>query len=153
MQNIVSIVDTLPHHLRELAANIRHEDEREILAFGLSPNKALWRSYKASIYTKTALIDGKVAGVWGVAGTFMGDVGEPWFITTHEIKKISPLRIARDYMREVQKMLEMFDKFENFVDARYDSAIRLLDIAGFTLYDASPLEENGYLFRKFEMRK
>lgn len=149
--SIITIVDTVPWHLRELAANIQPEDERELLAIGLTPPKALWRSYKSSIYCKTALLDGRVAAVWGAAGTFLSDSGCPWLLTSREIRNISSLRIARDYQREVHKMLDIFQKLENYCDARYTAAIRLLDIVGFNIEDPSPLGENRQLFRKFKM--
>ncbi len=146
---LITIMPTLPWHLRELAANLRVEDENEIVAFGFTPSQALWRSYKASLFRKTALIDGKVAAAWGICGKFMGETGAPWLLTTSEVKKVSPLKFTRIYQQEVKEMLKLFPKLENYTIASYTAAIRLLDIVGFKLDEPEPMGGNNALYRKF----
>lgn len=148
----VHIVDTTPEHVREIAKSLRPEDRQEIEAFGFPTNKALWRSYKSSILRKTALIDGKVAAIWGVGGTPLGNgEGCPWLMTSPLVEKVSPLRFARVYQEEVLKMLEIFPHLVNYVDSQYTKAIRLLDIIGFRIGEPEPVGPKGGLFRKFEI--
>ena len=130
-----------------LRANLREEDLAECLGFGVSIQKALWISYKGSLVRKTAYVDGELAACWGVGGVFLGRVGNPWLLTTPAAKNISPLRFARIYQMEVMAMLKMFSRLENFVDARYDAAIRLLEIIGFTVEEPEKLG-NG-VYRRF----
>jgi len=144
----ILIVPTIPAHLRELAANLRKEDEKEILAFGRKVHHVLWRSYKSSLMRRTAFIDGKLAACWGCAGELLGSQGIPWLLTTPEVKKISPLKFARIYQQEVTEMLGMFPKLVNYVDPDYTASIRMLDIMGFKVSDSELIL--GVLVRKFE---
>lgn len=151
MSNInITIVPTVPAHLRELATNLRPEDYSEIIALG-SPERTLWKSYKGSILRKTALIDGKVAACWGVGGAILGSVGQPWLLTSPEVKKVSPLKFVRIYQIEVLDMLRVFPKLANYCASEYTSAIRLLDIVGFKLGEPEMIQ--GTLMRKFEKER
>ncbi len=150
----ISILQTIPQHLRELAKNLRKEDAAEILALGISPEKALWRSYKNSVYRKTAIINGKVAACWGVCGQMFGSYGIVWLLTSDAVKEISPLKFARLYQKEVNTMLQIFPEMGNYVDSRYSSAIRLLEIVGFNVNKQKErVGESGELFRKFKIER
>lgn len=147
----IEIIPTERRHLWELAENLRENDEKEIMGFGFSNRRVLWQSYRQSIFSRTALIDGKVAAIWGVGGVLMGDTGRPWLLTSPESLKVSPLRFARIYRREVQKMLKLFPNLENFVDSTYNQAVRLLEIVGFKLDEPQPIGKTGAMFRRFKM--
>lgn len=147
---VVEIVPTTPQHLRELAPNLREEDKAEILAFGLSLEKALWRSYKSSVMRRTALIDGEVAATWGVCGHFLGTVGAAWLLTGKAVNKVSPLKFTRIYQEEVKEMLRLFPSLCNIVDANHSAAIRLLSIVGFKLHPPEVMGKRGKLFIRFE---
>lgn len=148
---VVTIVTTAPSHIRKLKENLRPEDANEILRLGTTISKVLWYSYKNSVLSKTALIDGVVAACWGVGGIFLGKVGQPWLMTTPEIKRVSPLKFARVYQQEVIEMLRLFPKLENYVDAEYTAAVRLLEIIGFTINDPESIADAMY--RKFWMAR
>ncbi len=144
----VEIVLSTAAHMRELKDSLREKDRQEIEAFGFSSSKGLWRSYKQGLRNRTAFIDGKVAAMWGVGGVYMGSVGQPWLLTSPEVYKISPLRFARLYQKEVLHMLELFPRLMNYVSADYDEAVRLLSITGFEI---GPIVKFGNgLYRKFE---
>lgn len=145
------IVPTIPEHIIELRETIRDEDRREIESYGFSCEKGLWRSYKRSLMTRTGLINGKVAAVWGCGGVYMGTVGAPWLMTAHCIKQLSPLKIARIYQKEVYEMLEMFPLLENWVQSSYTESIRLLTICGFSV--GEPEKLGNSMFRKFSMER
>lgn len=147
----IEILTTTPVHLRMLAEVLRPEDRQEILAFGASPEKGLWRSYRSSVLRKTAFVDGQIAAIWGLRGKFMGSTGQPWLLTSHAVHKISPLKFTRIYQQEVKQMLDLFPKLMNVVDASYISAIRLLDIVGFKIHEPEPWGTKGELYRKFEI--
>lgn len=140
----IVIVPATPAHIRELSQTIREKDRAEIENYGFSCAKGLWRSYKQGLNNQTALINGKVAACWGVCGVYLGDVGQPWLLTSEEVYKISPLRFARIYQREVYAMLEVFSRLENYVCASYPEAIRLLSIIGFTIGEPEKLGNGNY---------
>lgn len=149
----VHIVETHPVHLQELTLSLRPADRAEAEAYGFPTNKVLWRSYKNSIMRKTAIIDGRVAAVWGVSGVPLGDVGEPFLATSDVVDKISPLRFCRIYQEEVLKMLQIFPHLVNYVDSQYTKAVRLLDIVGFRIDEPLPFGPHGALFCKFSMER
>lgn len=144
---VISIIDSHGPHTVALKDNLRPEDVNEIIRFGVTVKHALWYSYKNSLIRKTALIDGKVAAMWGCTGTFLGKVGIPWLLTAPEVRNISPLKFTRIYQQEVVKMLRMFQRLENYVDAEYASAVRLLEIIGFTVEEPQKIGLGFY--RKF----
>lgn len=146
----IEIVETTAGHIRELADTLRENDKKEMEAAGnFSIMKRLWKSYKMSNLKNTALIDGKVAAIWGCGGTLLGTEGHPWLITSYEVEKISPLKFARIYKREVDKMLNIFPYLVNYVWAPYDEAVRLLMIVGFDL--GEPENIGNGMFRRFSM--
>lgn len=151
MSPVIKIVDTTPAHVRTLAQTLRPQDRHEIEVYGFPTNKALWRSFKGSILRRTALIDGEVAAIWGVGGVPLSNEGQPFLMTSDAVDRISPLRFVRIYQNEVLKMLQLFPRLVNYVDAAYDKAVRLLDIVGFRIGDPEPIGPNGALFRKFEI--
>lgn len=144
------IIPTTAAHIRELRETIREADKREIEAYGFTCAKGLWRSYKQGLMNRTALIDGQVAAVWGVGGTYLGATGQPWLLTAEAIKKISPLKFARYYQREVHKMLKLFPELVNYVDNDYPEAIRLLQIVGFEI--GEPEKRGAGVYRKFSLK-
>lgn len=145
----VQIVNSVPVHTRQLTKTLRDNDKLEAIRAGLDVNKAVWDSYHPALYRKTALIDGRVAAMWGVRGTPLGITGVPYLITGTEVQKVSPLRFAKIYIQEVQHMKKLFPVLENYVDAGYTGAVRMLLLAGFTL--KGPVLLNDHLFFKFTM--
>lgn len=146
---MLEIISTIPAHLQELAFNMREADKKEVMGFGVTPIQALDLSYNGSLYSKTALINDKVAACWGCAGIFLGYSAKPWLLTSDEVYKISPIRFARIYKEEVFQMSELFLRLENYVDCEYTAAIRLLEISGFKISEPEPIGKAGKLYRKF----
>ena len=148
----IEIVQSTHEHVRMLSQVMCEQDMREVEALGLSPQKALWRSYKGSICRETAFVNGQIAAMWGVSGNPMGLQGAPWLLTSNVSKTVSPVAFAFIYRRSVRGMLELFPTLENWVDASYTEAVRLLQIIGFELGEPEPLGPKGALFRKYIMR-
>ena len=146
----VEIVSTTLAHIRELNANLREADRKEIEVYGMSAKKGVWLSYKTGLGNKTGLINGRVAACWGCGGAYLGRVGRPWLLSTDQVYKISPLKFARIYQKEVRKMLKLFPVLVNWVADDYEEAKRLLQIVGFTLGEPEQLGAGGW-YRKFSM--
>lgn len=147
----VSIVPTLPSHIDRLGRSLRANDEREITCLGLNPHRMLWRSYRVALWRETVLIDGEVAAIGGVGGTALGIVGRPWMLTSPIAETISPLSFVRIFKQEVAQMLQLFPVLTNYVHAEYQGAVRLLELAGFTLDEPVPFGSPGVLFRRFHL--
>src|ERR1700744_4738433 len=111
----IKIIDTIPAHIRELSINMKSDSAETALKLGMTPGQALWRSYKQSIYCKSAFIDGKLCAIWGLGGELYGEIGLPWLIMTEDVEQY-PFRVAFIYKRELKKMLELFPCVEDYVD-------------------------------------
>lgn len=148
----LAIVTTEPKHIRELAGNLRDQDREEIIAFGMTPHKALWRSYRQAMMSRTALVDDAVAAVWGVSGCPFGKVGRIWLLTSPASERVKTA-FVREGKAEITDMLAIYDELRGYVDARYYRAIRLLDVLGFAISGAFPFGPLGAPFRQFTIRR
>lgn len=142
---VVSIVDTVPDHIRSIVGDLRKKDESEIRLLGFEPRRALFYCYRNAIYRKTGMIDNKPAAMWGAVGTPFSVVGRPYLITSNLVTRISPILFAKIYSREARVMKSLFPILENFVDANYDESIRLLSLAGFEIGDSVTLNDQKFL--------
>lgn len=144
----ISLVTTTLDHIQELSKTLRDQDKQECLRLGFEPEKALYYSFKHAVIKRTGLINGKVAAIWGVTGTPLGITGQPYLVTSNEILKISPFKFARFYRKEVQAFNIIFPILENYVDASYIGAIRMLKVAGFKINTTDPfITETGKFFK------
>lgn len=140
----VSVLDDV----EKLSKTIRVKDRKEAEALGMSAEKALYLTFKHGLLRRTAFIDGEVAAMWGVTGTPFSLVGIPYLVTGELSEKITPLEFCRIYKKEVEVMNGLFPILENYVDASYTEAVRLLKITGFEL---TPEVINNHHFYKFKM--
>lgn len=145
----VRIVESSPWHVRDLGQNLREGDYREGLALGYKPANLLFYSYRQGLMRRTAFVDGQIAAMWGVAGIPMGLVGRPYLITSPACEEISPIRFVSIYRKEVVEMGKLFPLLENYVDSSYIKAVRMLELAGFTIDEPIPLGPIGSLFNRF----
>lgn len=146
--SMIEITQTLPSHIEELADNLREADAKEITCFGISIREALAESNRHAQMSKTALVNGVVAGIWGLNGIILGDVGQPWLLTS-PICDQYPLQFVLLYRQEVRKMLEMYPRLENIVDNSYTRAVKVLELVGFKLGEPQPMGHTGAMFRSF----
>jgi hypothetical protein len=140
------IVDATVEHVRSLGGRLRTEDALEITSLGETPRSALWHSFRGSPFRRTVLVDGKVAGMWGVHGDLMGERGTPWFLTAPEIERI-PVFVVKQGRQEVARMLRIYPHLSNYVLASYCRAVRFISLLGFTVEDATLIR--GVPFRRF----
>lgn len=144
------IIDSEEQHCKELTDTLRQEDRLEAIHSGLEPQEAVQYCFLRGVYRKTALVNEKVAAMWGVIGTPLGNTGTPYLITGTEALKTSPIRFAKIYLEEARIMNKLFPVLQNYVDMKYHGAVRLLLIAGFNL--TGPEMINGNPFYKFTMK-
>lgn len=147
-----TITDTTPEHIRLLGDSLRAGDRHEITCMGLSPRKALWRSYRQSIRRRTGIVDGQIAACWGLGGGFLDDVGQPWLMTSPAIEKIK-MSFAREARAEVHSMLEIYPRLEGYVAASYGQACGFLRFLGFELGNPIEIGAGRELFYMYRMER
>ena len=136
-------------HVKELIKTLRQRDLEEASALGVDPEKALFYSYRHASYRKTALIDGVVSAMWGVQGSLVGNYGYPYLVTGHLVESIPARRFINIYLDEVQQMRKIFPYMENYVDANYKGAVKMLKLAGFKLENPQTYGPLNKLFQRF----
>lgn len=145
---MIEVVPSTLDHVKELSLSMRQSDRDELIKLGVNPHDGLSLSYEFSVIRKTALFEDKVVAMWGVFGTPTGMTGQPYLLTSPLIEDISVFKLARIYKNEVSQMKKLFPVLQNYVDASYTGAVRMLKIAGFIL---EPVTLNGNEFYKFTM--
>lgn len=148
---MIEILNCTNKDIRDIAKILRRQDEEEVLGLGMAPLKACFYAYRNSVYRKTGFINGGIAACWGVSGTPLSLVGRPWLVTTDKVYDIPPIKFAKIYKKEALNMLRLFPVLENYVDARYLGAVRMLEIAGFVLKEQVVF--NTVPFIRFEMKE
>jgi hypothetical protein len=144
----VRIVPAEPRHISHLGKRLRAEDRAELQAMGIGCCKALWQSYRHSIFSRVALVDGELAAAWGMAGCPLGRVGQPWLLTAEPVER-AKVAFVREAREEVAKMLSICPSLYGYVDARYRKAIRLLEMLGFEVDEPFPYGTQGASFRRY----
>lgn len=148
---VVVVEETRGAHCPVLCANLRAGDRRECEDAGLAPRRAIYRSYRNSLYARTVFFDGDMAGMFGLGGGALSDTGSPWLFTTPAVER-NPFAFLRCARAFVDEMLTIKPMLENFVSANYPEACRFLRALGFELSEPQPYGVKGAPFRKFSMR-
>ena len=145
------IVDGTYAHVIELRANLRKEDAYEMASVN-TVRRNMARAFKKSLYVKSVISDNKVIAMWGMAGTLLGDEGNPWFLTAPEIEKF-PVSMVREGRRVVAEMLEIRPFLQNYIWDGHKKAVKFVSMLGFSLGPPNLVFPNGDLYRRIWMRR
>ena len=146
------IVRAEPRHVMAMVGQLRAGDAAEVSAAGATQSRALWRSYRKSIISRAALVDGEMAAIWGVAGCPLGTVGATWLLTTPTVEK-AKIAFIREARLEVAWMLEIFPELRGICDARYGRALRLLTAHGFKVGSMVEVGDDRVPFMEYSARR
>lgn len=138
--------------IRALGTMMRADDAAEAAGLGLNPRRALWRTYRSSLWSKTAIIDGEVGACFGMAGGMFSTTGQPWLVTAPAVERV-PISFVKEARKEIARMLTVRSRLENTVAADYHRAIRFLRVLGFMVYDPEPVSGTGALFCRYVMER
>lgn len=143
-----SIVPATIAHVHQLARVMREADAGEARGLGHDPRRLLRASFRSSLYSRTGFVGSSIAAMWGVSGDILSDTGMPWLVTAPIVETV-PLTFLRLAKSELENMLYLKPRLENYVIADYRGAVRLLEVLGFRLDDAAPYGARGVMFRRF----
>lgn len=139
------IVPAEYQHIRELVANLRAEDEKEMLCMGELPFKLIWRDWRNSKITRSVFIEDKIGAMWGVIGNILG-FGLVWMLTTKQIER-GPAIFLREVRNEVAEMLEYYPVLCANIHNDYVQAWKFFKLVGFEIAEPKPAP-NGELWRR-----
>jgi hypothetical protein len=146
----VEIVAASPVHIGTIASRMREADRRECEAMGRTPKDALRSGLRNSLWTLTAIVDGRPEAMFGVVPRSMVEsAGIAWFLGTDRIYGCGRSMLTKG--REVIALMRRtFSTLENVVSADNDRAIRLLKRWGFSVGDEVSVY-GGVAFLPFRM--
>lgn len=134
-----------------LVEKLREADRKEVSRLGFKdPLEALIYAFRHAIIKRTAFVDDEIAAMWGVCGVPLSIIGTPYLLTTPAVER-APLTFVKMFRAETEDLLHYFPILENYVDAEYTGAVKLLSLAGYTLEEPEPLVGNA-MFIKFHKR-
>lgn len=139
-------------HVLKLGDNLRAHDALEITSLGVTVRRALWASYRGSLYAKTLFVDGEIGAMAGLGGEALGNEGTPWLLTTAAVEAV-PIAFYKLAQAEIAHMLDMRPKLSNFVASHHTRSLRLLKGLGFTLEPERPFGPASALFRRFSLER
>jgi hypothetical protein len=147
-----SLVKATQAHVDALVANMRQADRDECAAFGLTPEQSLSKCLGVSRDTIAGLADDEVVAL---LGTFRSDqypdIAFVWLQSTTAADRHTKA-FARTSKRYVEDLKTKYSRIGNFVDARYEKAVKWIRWLGFEIYPAQPLGPLGVPFHWFEWR-
>lgn len=146
------ITPATPELIQAVASAMREADLAELAAGGYEdPEHALRLCVAASQHTGVLLYDGEPAVLMGVhVPSVIGNSCAPWLLSTAAVERY-PLSYTREMRKIVAMLAEHYGRLENYVDARYQRAVRWLGLIGFTvLGDEHAIDgPNGHRFLRF----
>jgi len=138
------IIEARHEHVWKLARRLREEDRVFAAAAGFAPRDLLFRMWRDSPYRRAAIIDGRVAALWGCYGTLLSPTAEAWLMTGPEVERL-PIASIKEARRELATMLENKVELLTAVEARSQRAIGFARILGFKLEPPQPSCLTGQL--------
>ena len=152
---IGEVITATRDHAIDMAPRMRPADCMEVYAASLqSPLCALDYGVCWSTLAWSWVVDGKIACMWGVGGingSMLDRTGIPWLLST-DIVEQHQKTFLRNYRPYLARMLTVHPVLENYVDARYETAIRWLRWLGFTISDPGAFGVEGQLFSHIELK-
>lgn len=119
-----------------LAAAMRAADAAECVAIGCTPLEGVVESMKRSLFSHTVEFDGQPAAIWGVVQDVGHlDVGMVWVLTSNVVDRHHN-RFWRTSVRVLRGLASVRPVLFNFIDARYEKALRWAARLGFEIQTA-----------------
>jgi hypothetical protein len=118
---------------------------------GYTPLEALTVSLDLSEIAFVLVLDGRVEAMWGVA-MVEGHPPQVWLLGSDALTS-HPLTLCRLARVEIRRLLEQYGALGNYVDERYETALRWARYLGFTVDAPEPFGPDGLPFCRIEMRR
>lgn len=133
-------VDNLIELLHDLEGLSDEEKER----FGFDSEEILLKVFNRSLFIDAAFVNGKIVGIWGIIGDYMGYNGRPWSLLSPAAEKY-PFRLTTHYRKVINKMAQLFPVLIDMVDIRHTKVLRMLKLMGFTFEEPRPFRNGLFI--------
>lgn len=137
-----------------LALTMRAEDRAEVWASQhLTPAEALEASLRHSVMAFTFEIIGMPAAMFGlIPGSIIGGRACVWLLTGEACDRI-PVTFLKLSRKMISRFLELYPVMENWIDARYERAVKWARLCGAEVEDAAPWGAEGLPFHHVVFRR
>lgn len=125
----IEVVDVSPLHIGPMIAAMEPSE----VASTPHPRRVLRAAVADSAYRRTALLDGRVAAMWGVTGPLAAATGHVWLLMSRAARAVPVkviLALVRDELAAVMATKTELVSFAPAADAR---ALRFMRFLGFAV--------------------
>lgn len=141
---VLTVVDTLPSHVRILGQNLRDRDMETARSAGEEAHRALWRIYRRSMMSKTIFVGDEIVAIFGCVGVILGRTAKPWMVASSFVEDY-PMRLSFCYRNELRNMLRYFLMLEDYIMVSDKKTIRLMKILGFKFDEPQLMNGINYM--------
>ncbi len=138
------IVPASPRHIRPLAKRLRAGACVALMDRGFDPRRALHDAFMGSHYCRAALVDGRVAAMWGLEGPLLGGAAKIWLALSEEVGHL-PVMIVREARRELAEIAAVYGGIEAAVLPEDQAAVRFASFLGFREHGERIPTGDGYV--------
>lgn len=79
---------------------MRSDGSAALDGYGFNPREGLRRAFRASVYARTAMVEGRPIAMWGIAGGILSDGAYVWLVLSDEVRRL-PKAIVREARAEL----------------------------------------------------
>ncbi len=152
-----AVVPAAPDDAEKIARDLRPGDRAEIEALGhCNAEETIATSIALSPFCRYTMLDaaGRPVAAAGVAAGLLSTSGRPWMLGAMALDRPAAQRALLAFSRLVVTIMrERYDWLENYVDARYEAAVRWIQWMGFTVDPPAPYGICGEMFRRLYWRR
>lgn len=137
-----------------IADRLRDKDREEVQSQGFTSGEALKTSFEASFISYSAYLNEKIICIFGIVPvSLIGNRATIWMLGSEELNqiKLSFVKYTREF---IDFFLGKYPLLENWVDGRYNQAIKWLQLCGAEFdFDRPITTRDGVDFYHFEIRR
>ena len=126
-----------------LAYDLSEESKRGLVALGHDPLQSLIDGVRESARVRVVLVDGFVAGIFGIVPREWG--GQLWFLTGTVVERL-PKAFARAIPDTFRYLCKGFPMVANIAHCQNKFSLNMAKHFGFKIYNPTPYGPHGELF-------
>ncbi len=135
---VFTVIDAKPYHCGRMIRLLRGEHLRSVVAIGLNAHREIRNAFETSGYRKAWLIDGELAGLGGVTGHLLENVGMVWLALSRKATRY-PVAVVKEARRQLEQIMAIKDMVYTLVLDGDESARRFAVFLGFQAMDEDGL--------------
>lgn len=145
-----TIIEGRPWHCGAMCRLLRSEQRNEVAKFSLDSHRELRAMFDQSAFRRAWLIDGRLAGLGGVAGSRLSPVGYIWLALSSAATKY-PVQIVKESRRQIAELAATKHALYAQILSGDQASMRLAVFLGFVPDDGESRQSAVSRFGRREM--